>query len=94
VPFIIQYNYLHFDILTIINLLLLFVILSSLLWILLRLIIKIIRHLLTIHLPSSSQVSPLFQNKVLIPFIPAMIVAARLLLWRASFFIWIFFPGW
>ncbi|MFA7717904.1 MAG: prepilin peptidase [Candidatus Absconditabacterales bacterium] len=89
VPFIIQYNQLQFDAPTLINLLLLFVISSSVLGILFRIIIKIIKH----FSPQAfiNTISPLFQDKILIPFIPAMIVAFRILLWKASFFIGVFF---
>ncbi len=92
VPFIVQYHELALGRWLIINLLFLFVILSSVIGILLRWMITLIKNL-TPWLFTNT-VSPLFQDKVLIPFIPAMILAFWILLRKADFFISLLFPLW
>ena len=92
VPFILKYNYIARWRSGLVNIFLLFIILSSGIWILLRIILKlIVRKRPTLQV---NNVSPLFQQKLLIPFIPAMILAFWLLLRKADFFISLLFPLW
>lgn len=91
-PFILTYNYLTRWRSSLVNNFLLFIILSSVIWIILRAVLKLIVH----RYPKliTNTVSPLFQNKLLIPFIPAMIIAFWILLRKADFFISLLFPLW
>ena len=91
-PFILKYHYLTRWRSSLVNNFLLFIVLSSVIGIILRGILKIIIH----RHPKlvTNTVSPLFQNKLLIPFIPAMIIALWILLRKADFFISLLFPLW
>jgi prepilin signal peptidase PulO-like enzyme (type II secretory pathway) len=92
VPFILKYNFIARWRSWLVNIFLLFIILSSIIWIILRIILKVILH----RYPKlmKNNVSPLFQGRLLIPFIPAMILAFWLLLRKADFFISLLFPLW
>lgn len=91
-PFILQYNFIARWRSGLVNVFLLFIILSSIIWIILWIILKIIvRKFPTLM---TNNVSPLFQQKLLLPFIPAMILAFWLLLRKADFFISLLFPLW
>jgi len=90
VPFILQQHYLNFSRWILSKIVLLFIIMSCLLGIVFRLSIHVIKR----RTPNMriNTVSPLFRDKILIPFIPAMIVAFRLLLRKADLFIPLCFP--
>lgn len=92
VPFILKYNFIARWRSGLVNIFLLFIILSSIIWILLRVVLKLIVR----KFPKlmTNNVSPLFQQKLLIPFIPAMLLAFWLLLRKADFFISLLFPLW
>lgn len=92
VPYILHYNYLARWWVPVISIFLWFIILSCGIGIILRCLLKIITHRHPKLLLNT--VSPLLQNKLLIPFIPAMICAFRLLLRKANFFISLLFPLW
>jgi prepilin signal peptidase PulO-like enzyme (type II secretory pathway) len=89
-PLVFQQHYIVFGRISLIDMFLLFIIGSGVLGIFFRLIIHVIKR----RTPNMwiNTISPLFRDKVLIPFIPAMIVAFRLLLRKADFFISFLFP--
>ena len=80
-PFVFLYHRLPFDATHLIGALVLFVLLSSSIGIVLWAIIRLITH----WIPSagSDVALPLFSGKVLVPFIPAMVIAFWILLWQA-----------
>lgn len=89
-PFIFQFNGLSFNITNLIELILIYVLLSSLIWIVIRVIKLLIKHSsnglknITKHLNISWQ--------YIIPFLPAMIITYRILLFKASFILKILLP--
>jgi len=89
-PFIFSYHHLDYTFAHIFKIFLIFLLLSSILGILLRLILWIIKYSIP-TIWTDTELS-LFADKVLIPFIPAMIIAFWLLLLYAPSFLYFFAP--
>jgi len=81
VPFVIQYNWLNFNVQIIFQLLLIFIILSCIIWLIRWLINKL-----------SNRKLKIINYEFHIPFIPSMILAFWILLFSANIFINFIFP--
>jgi len=86
-PIILSLHHLSFSFMILVNVLILFVLMSS--------IIGLLRawlHFLIWKLKNNSELWILDSTLPIIPFFPAMIIAFRLLAWKLSFFIFLLFP--
>ncbi len=93
-PIVLSFHNLSFSFLTIVNVLILFILISSIIWLIRAWLQYLLNWQLTINnwkWNINSQFSILnFKFKV-IPFLPAMIIAFRILAWEAPYFITLLF---
>jgi len=89
-PFIFQLNNINFNIVNLIEIILLFILISSIIWILIR-ALKLITNISS-HWHKNIIKALNISWKHIIPFLPAMIITYRILLFQASFFLKILLP--